>query len=177
MATPTSLPSTFVAGNVLTAAQMNNLRGAFRVLQIVSTTKTDSFSTTSSSFVDVTGLSVTITPSATSSKILVFASGHGATDASGHAGMRLLRGATDILLGDAAGTRTRVSTDLVNCNDGPWALHYLDSPNTTSATTYKLQVASLVNSRTVGINRNFSDNDVTYHARGTSTITAFEVSA
>jgi hypothetical protein len=43
MATPTTLPATFVAGNVLEAEQLNDLRGAFRVLQTVSTTKTDTF--------------------------------------------------------------------------------------------------------------------------------------
>ena len=51
MATPTTLPATFVAGNVLTAAQMNDLRGAFRVLQIVSTTKTDTFTTSNTNTV------------------------------------------------------------------------------------------------------------------------------
>jgi hypothetical protein len=38
MATPTTLPASFVAGNILTAAQLNNLRGAFRVLQVVQAT-------------------------------------------------------------------------------------------------------------------------------------------
>ena len=45
-----------------------------KVLQVVSTAKTDTFSTSSTSFTDITGLSVAITPSATSSKILVFLS-------------------------------------------------------------------------------------------------------
>ena len=47
MATPTTLPASFTAGQVLTAAQMNDLRGAFRVLQVVQATKANTFSTTS----------------------------------------------------------------------------------------------------------------------------------
>lgn len=80
MATPTTLPATFVAGNVLTAAQMNNLRGAFRVLQVVSTTLTTSFTSgAGGAYANVTGLSATITPSATSSKILIMATVNGGT--------------------------------------------------------------------------------------------------
>ena len=44
------------------------------IIQVVSTTKTDTFSTTSTSFSDVTGFSVSITPTSTSSKIMVMAS-------------------------------------------------------------------------------------------------------
>ena len=73
MATPTTLPATFVAGNVLEAEQLNDLRGAFRVLQTVSTTKTDTFSSAVTAFTDVTGLSVSITPSSATSTILVMA--------------------------------------------------------------------------------------------------------
>ena len=70
MATPTSLPATFVAGNVLTAAQMNDLRGAFRILQVVRATDSTARSTTSTSFVDA-NISVTITPTSSSSDVLL----------------------------------------------------------------------------------------------------------
>ena len=73
MATPTNLPAAFVSGAILTADQMNNLRGAFRVLQVIRDTDTTTRSTTSSSFTDVTGVSVTITPQSTTSNILVIA--------------------------------------------------------------------------------------------------------
>ena len=71
MATPTTLPSSFTAGQVLTAAQMNDLRGAFRVLQVVSSTWTTAAINSTTTYAD-TGLTATITPSATSSKVLVF---------------------------------------------------------------------------------------------------------
>jgi len=71
MATPTNLPATFVTGNVLTAAQQNALRGAFRVLQVVSFSSTGGATGSSSAtFVD-TGVSASITPQSTSSKILI----------------------------------------------------------------------------------------------------------
>jgi len=104
MATPTSLPATFVAGNVLTAAQMNDLRGAFRILQVVSTTKTDTFTTTSTSFTDVTGMSVTITPTATSSKVLVLVS--------------MIAGTTSSNTSPLAATATQPSFDLTQRMQG-----------------------------------------------------------
>jgi hypothetical protein len=74
MATPTNLPATAVSGQILTAAYVNDLRGAFRILQVIRDTDTTTRSTTSASFTDVTGVSVTITPQSTTSNILVIAS-------------------------------------------------------------------------------------------------------
>jgi len=180
MATPTTLPATFVAGNVLTAAQMNNLRGAFRVLQVVSTVKSDTFSTASSTFSDVTGLSVTITPSATSSKILIFADVKMHTTIDGHyPGVRLLRDSTAIYVGDTAGSRTPALFGTSGGGSGMFMTQaggtFLDSPNTTSATVYKIQM------RTVGgtyyINRGSTDTDNSSFYRMASSITALEISA
>lgn len=174
MATPTSLPSTFVAGNVLTAAQMNNLRGAFRVLQVVQTVKTDTFSTSSTTFVDVTGMSVSITPSATSSLVLVLLDarigGIGLT--------KLLRGATDIYIGDAAGSRTRSMGLFVpnaNGEDANPAI-FLDSPATTSSTTYKLQMRAEAATSYLNRSSNDPDNNVS-GSRTASSITVMEISA
>lgn len=180
MATPTTLPATFTSGQVLTAAQMNNLRGAFRILQVVSTAKTDTFSTTSTSFTDVTGLSVSITPSATSSKILVF--GYVMTGISGDIGLngRLMRDSTAIFIGDTASNRPRdtfynAPTNLPTSGFG-FSPVFLDSPNSTSATTYKFQIA--VVSGTGYINRTGSDRDfTTYDGRTASSITVMEISA
>ena len=181
MATPTTLPATFVAGNVLTAAQMNDLRGAFRIMQVVSTAKTDAFTTTSATFTDITGFSVSITPSSTSSKVLVVAAISGSAQP-GVAGLflRLVRNTTDILLADTASNRTRTTNMIMSTNTDTTSTSttvYLDSPNTTSATTYKFQIASSASGQTVSINRSVGDSDVAPVARTTSTITVFEVSA
>jgi len=182
MATPTSLPATFVAGNVLTAAQMNDLRGAFRVLQVVSTTKTDTFSaSTSNTFSDVTGLSVTITPSSTSSKILVIAQVHGSTTSTGMGTAVLLRDSTEIDLGAAASNRVRASCSIDTNGTASElrqsGLNYLDSPATTSAVVYKIGINSGDTGGTAYINRSSDDTDDIYHPRVASTITALEISA
>lgn len=175
MATPTTLPATFVSGAVLTAAQMNNLRGAFRVLQVVSTTKTDTFSTTAGTWVDVTGLSLSITPSSTSSKILVTASYALMGSSVAVAASRLMRDSTAIFVGDSAGgTRTQVSAsayDTENSLAESVSVNILDSPSSTSAITYKIQV----NGNPTYINRSHTDG--TNFPRYASTITAMEISA
>ena len=87
------------------------------ILQVVTSTKTDSFATTSSSFVDITGMSRTITPSAAGSKILILITLHVGANDSGYPAFALLRGSTIVADGD---------TDLNNrtaCTFG----HYLPS--------------------------------------------------
>lgn len=182
MATPTTLPATFVAGNVLTAAQMNDLRGAFRVLQIVQTTKTDTFTATvGTTPTDITGLSVSITPSSTSSTILVFANVSAGLNTAG--GWVLVRGSTAIGLGATAGSRRSITmgtgAPLSSANQGigSHSLCYLDSPATTSATTYKIQYTGDQAGSQIMVNRGFTDTDNATHMRAASTITAFEVSA
>jgi hypothetical protein len=181
MATPTTLPSTFAASSVLTSTQMNDLRGAFRVLQVVSTTKTDTFSGTLTGpggELEITNLNVAITPSATSSKILILAH---ISRSSNNGNLKIKRDSTDICIGDAAGSRSRVS---VNAAAGATYLAasaplvFLDSPNTTSATTYKVFFqSSNSNNVTVNVNRSGDDTDATSFGRYTSTITALEISA
>jgi len=187
MATPTSLPATFVAGNVLTAAQMNDLRGAFRILQVVSTTKTDAFSASvaATSFSsNVTGLEVTITPSSTSSNILVYAVVQAAQDGDySYSEFRLMRDATPVAVGDAAGSRKQVTAvGGADVNDGNDQANmtgiFLDSPNTTSAITYGVQVANRAGAtRTLYVNRSSTDTNSASLGRPVSTILAMEVSA
>jgi hypothetical protein len=182
MATPTTLPATFVAGNVLTAAQMNGLRGAFRILQTVSTLKTDTFtSTTAGAFTDITGYSVSITPSSTSSKILLIATMNCTVfrPAVVARGFRFVRDSTAIAVGDAAGSRIQASFGATSASDEistQISGMVLDSPNTTSATTYKVQFRQ-GNSTAFYLNRSTNDSDSTDGYRMASSITAFEVSA
>jgi len=187
MATPTSLPATFVAGNVLTAAQMNDLRGAFRILQVVSTTKSDTFSASIGPGADtaITGLSATITPSSTSSKIfaVVNVSGSEVDITLPYVAIRLYRGATQIGSGAASSNRTEALAAMrlsstSGANIGTVTANYLDSPATTSATTYAVHLTSLSNTtRTHCANRSSTDADDEAYARPSSTITLFEVSA
>ena len=152
------------------------------ILQVVSTTKTDTFTTTSAGFTDITGLSASITPSSASSKIYCVATVNGASTTgndSSRAMVRLLRDATAIAVGDANGSRTQMSFNLSTrgTNSGKilmnGTVNFLDSPATTSATTYKMQVAS--EGVTAFINRQESDADNSDVGLAVSTITLMEV--
>lgn len=160
--------------------------GAGAVLQVVSATKTDTFSTGSQSptFVDITGLSVSITPTNASSKIFIQAYVSIGTTAAQLHHFRLVRDSTAICLGDAAGSRVR-STFAWYYGNGDTISHFgaipitfLDSPSTTSATTYKLQMATQNSGGTAYVNRNGSDTDsVIFGSRTASTITVMEIAA
>ena len=181
MATPTSLPATFVAGNVLTAAQMNDLRGAFRILQVVSTTKTDTFSAAiSATWTDVTGLNLTITPTSATSKVLITVDTPllSASVDGGQAFLKVTRDGTDIGVGDAAGSRTQVGFGhIVHAVNRPQAssFQFLDSPASTSALDYQVETWALAT--TVYINRPQTTSDSNVWPRSSCTITAMEVSA
>ena len=149
-----------------------------KILQVVQTAKTDTFTSSSSSFTDITGLSVAITPSSTSNKVMVIVHTNTSTGSGNNALLRLLRGSTVIAAGDSAGSRPLVFAQTrVNDSNASLAssVNFLDSPNTTSATTYKVQMMS--QSGTVGINRTNADSDSSVIGRSISSITAMEVSA
>jgi len=167
-------------GTVLTTTNPK----AGNIIQVVSTTKTDTFSHTgSTSFVDVTGLSVSITPTNASNKILVFYDcTYGST--SGHSFFKLVRGSTDIKIGDAASNRIRSTFMMHNSGTTDDYRHtnsagsFLDSPNTTSATTYKIQVGTPYSSSyNIYVNRGGNNDDQTYNGRTSSAITVMEVAA
>ena len=164
MATPTNLPASFAVGSVLTASQQNDLRGAFRVLQVVTAATTTQVTFASGTFVD-TNLTATITPQSTSSKILVYVSQGFGTNALDTVSYRIVRGSTTV---DTFGHVNYSAANFI-LNYGPFIS--FDSPATTSATTYKTQVA-----RTSGSGSNYVNfNDGNGIQR--STIVLMEISA
>lgn len=147
-----------------------------KILQAVQTIKTDSFSSTATSMTDVTGLSVNITPSSTNSKILVTAS----IDAYVQKTSSYNASSYFIVVRDTTALsgvhmRTRVDNSMT-CNyinaGGNAVLIYLDSPNTTSQVTYKIQFTNWGGSHTTTVNGQANN---TYYAK--STIVAQEVAA
>jgi len=128
--------------NASAAIDASKLTGTGKVLQVVSASYGTRAISSTATFAD-TGLTATITPSATTSKILVMAitagvSTTGATDDA--AGLRLLRGSTTISnIDNMAGYMSDSSAQIAV---GSVAINYIDSPNTTSATTYKTQFAN-----------------------------------
>jgi hypothetical protein len=151
------------------------------VKQVISVTKTDTFSTTSTSFTDVTGLSATITPTNSANKILVFVSMTDGISSDYVLFTRITRNGTAVGIGDAAGSRTRASTGGYNGTSGtiyqniPQNIVYLDSPATTSATTYTVQLAGENSGGTYYVNRTGNDSDSAFRGRYASSITVMEI--
>ena len=145
------------------------------IIQVVQTVKTDVFTHNSTSFADITGLSATITPSSNSSKILcdmrIYIS-LGTVSGSTTAIFNLVRGSTNIA--QPAGSNVHNAT-LHNWSGTAYMstpnMNFLDSPATTSATTYKLQWKIHTGSHTAKINGYF--NNTQYNS--TSTMTLQEV--
>ena len=175
MATPTNLPASFTTAQILTAGQMNDLRGAFRVLQVNQGINAGHQSTSSASLTDM-NLSVSITPRYTTSKILVTAHFNiGFGSSADDTFYTLLRGSTQIGIGTPSITNCSVylrgNTQGGELGIVPVTFTFLDSPATTSATTYKMQWATRVD--TIYLNRRGADGNF-----GTmSTITVQEISA
>ena len=179
-------PSSSGNTRVLTLPDTGNLTlgGPYgKILQVKSTTKTNTFTTTSGTFTDVTGLSVDITPSSTSSKILVTVditgSGRGG---SARVPVRLLRDSTPIGNATDVGNRKASFGVLYSGSDDNGIatanIQFLDSPNTTSSVTYKVQIVNGNNNgSTVVVNRNYNDTNSATNQRVSSSITAQEVAA
>lgn len=150
------------------------------VLQVASVVKTDTFTTTSTSYVDVTGLSVSITPSSSSNKILVLFQISGSQNvAAGRAYVKLLRDSTGINLGASAGSRTPAlggfSSPDNSIPSAPVSGNFLDSPATTSSVTYKVQLAMTAGAGSAYINQTQQDADSSNQLRMASTITVMEI--
>ncbi len=157
--------------------------GAGKILQVVSTTKTSTFSTSSSSYTDVTGLSVSITPTSTSSKIFITINVMAATDNSTQGFFEIFRTSdnTSVCIGDdGGGSRQRGSFGPTYFNDTndlkECGMSFLDSPNTTSAFNYKVRCKNQ-GSGNVYVGRSNSDGDAAHTGRYPCTITVMEVGA
>jgi len=168
-----------IASSTITSAKLASGATNPKLGQIQSTNTTNVFTTTSATYVDVTGLSVSITPTSSSSKIFVLYSVFGTS--TNHAAMRLVRDSTAINVGTAGGTRTLASGIGFQIDSAPSGYeggvvsgNFVDSPNTTSAVTYKIQVLTY-GGATFYLNTTNADADVTYTYRGASTITVIEV--
>jgi len=150
--------------------------GGGKVLQAVSAIKTDTQTVNSTGFTDISGLTVDITPSATTSKVLVLA--HITLSSGNHGHTRCVRGSTVIGAGTASSSRGAVSGYAYSNNNSAnvQAFVFLDSPNTTSSTTYHFELESNNGSASY-INRTVNDSDAIYGSRGSSTIVCMEIGA
>jgi len=154
------------------------------ILQVKSVTKSDTFSYAGqTAFVDVTGLSVAITPASTSNKILVLYDLSWSTP-DGHVSCRIMRDSTAIKIGDAAGSnRPRVTGQMHYTSGDQYDMvqvagTFLDSPSSTSSVTYKWQVGTPYSAAyDIEINKQGleENGDQGYNGRTASSITVMEV--
>jgi len=165
-----------------------------KVLQVVSVSKIGAFTATNlgdNAIIDITGLTANITPSSTSNKILITYSVQGVSEVASRIvsfATTIKRGGSEITgaVAEAAGDRVRVSNFLTiradandtNCGGSIYNT-YLDSPSSTSQTTYQICLKNISDGNvTYHVNRTAGDaNDDNYRPRSTSTITLMEVSA
>lgn len=151
-----------------------------KILQVVHVAKTDysTFSASSGTFHDV--MSASITPQSSSNKVLVqWNSNYSTNNDNQRGGFRMLRGSTAIGVGDAESSRIQTATVnmIVERNsEAKQASQVLvDSPSTTSSTTYKLQVIAEGGAGIISINRSESSDNNNTHYRGSSNIVLMEV--
>ena len=177
-------PATASAGSTaLTAAFWNeqvrdNLDNLRALANVQSAFKEDSFQVTTNvtTFTDVTGLSVSITPTAATSKVLIVAYvSMSAASTVCYLMARLMRGSTAIAVPvTSAGSfpatvGATIPSGTSNELQFTMPMIYMDSPNTTSATTYKVQTR---NSGAINYNVNLRGDGQT---RTTSSITVWEI--
>ena len=162
-----------------------------KILQVVQTVKTDHFSVSNANGSDITGMSVAITPASSSNKVLISIELQCGDNGNGYAGFRLVRvqSSGDTVIGqstalDSANSANTQDTAFAFGSESSQATYklnntsfkFLDSPSTTSATTYKLQIITWT-STTFHLNRPNSIGNARYTMSSTSTITAQEVAA
>lgn len=168
------------ASNITTGTLPKAQLPSGTVLQVVQSTKTDtqSFSGLSTSWADITGLSVTITPTSSASRFLILG-GVMTSITSNTVQLKLQRNGSDIFVADAAGSRKRGMVQLYP-SAGPVVSVYstasfVDSPATSSAVTYKFQL-SIGGGATDYVNRCARDQDnAVEDGRGASSIIVMEI--
>ena len=148
-----------------------------QVLQVI---KTDIFSTTSTTFVDITGMTINITPKSSNSKILIIADLKIGGTSNCSVNVALLRNGTQIYIGDTRGSRQRATyttSNDTNLNDVYASCNvYLDSPGTTSPVTYKFQMRTEVGNAGTGyLNTDGENPDTAEGSTSASSITVMEV--
>jgi len=152
--------------------------GAGKILQIVQTEKTDTFTHASTTWTQITGLTVNITPSSASNDVMIVISMCIYSSTADSTFIRLKRDSTVLDVGDAAGSRIQctkggITTQLAKDTDST-SIMFIDSPSTTSATTYSVDIRT---SATTYVNRTATDTDSTSYCRAASNILVMEVGA
>jgi len=167
--------------STITAAKLRALMPS-----VAGTTKTDTFSTTSTSYVAITGLTAAITPKTTASRVKVTVTLNVSSSENQPWLFQLTRNGSEIAIGDTAGSRSRITAEIRVDESGTFAgnemvtvsFTFLDSPASTSAQTYGVNVAGVNRSGGIGtfyLNRTHIDTDASDYSRAASSIIVEEV--
>jgi len=139
------------SGQTIDASAGTLVPSAGQVVQVKSTLITGTTAVSSNTYGDI--MSLAITPKSSTNKILVQASGCLSNNTLGNLTMlKLLRGSTQIASGSAGsynGSAFFIPAEVWTA--GGFAINFLDSPSTTSATTYKIQIAAFNGTGRVGV--------------------------
>ena len=161
--------------NKVTVGSGQTLYAPGHVIQVLSTTKNDTFAMSgqTDAYVDISGFNVSITPSSANSKILVTGYVAGGVSVASSISYRLMRDSTAIAISNSGQTirsdHEAFGTPARGWHHAPFS--FLDSPATTSAVTYKLQMLdSAFSSSTIYVNRNGDSGSISV-----STITVMEI--
>jgi hypothetical protein len=155
---------------------LNVLRAISNIQSAVSTNVAYSQATTT--FTDVTDMSVTITPVFSTSKFLIIVSANFGNNGTGRMAIKVVGGNTANLLGATSGDRSRAHASInapATQGNGIYniGLNLVDAPATASAITYKVQAAA--DGGTMALNRSTTDNNAAGVFRTSSTITVIEI--
>lgn len=148
-------------------------------VQVVQTVKTNEFGLLSTTWTDITGMSLSITPSSASNKILLIVDAHLASQG-GTTGQMIRINKNGSVIGNAVGYEAGFEGALAGGEPGRTSNNcvnyfYLDSPATTSAITYNIQMRNNNTGVTTYINRVVLDTGDSSRCRSASSITAIEV--
>jgi len=153
--------------------------GAGSILQVVYVQKTDTFSSSASSWVDIPGLTANITMTSASNKVLVACHVSGLNDSTTGSGLGIDRGGSFVGLPQSGyGSRQNImGAEFYESRADSFRVHsfsFLDTPGS-GTHTYKVRV--IPKGYDVHINRSVADNNASDYTRGTSDLTLMEVAA
>ena len=179
--------------SILSAAKITDLSGKTilqntgSILQVVSVFDNTQYvfnagSTNQSTYYDVTGLTVNITPSSASSRILIMSAiTVGQTSDAYNVYLRLYRGATAICLGNSTGYLAAASAGFRTAGSGNYMpttlpITFLDSPGTTSSVNYNIKCCNTGGSTYPSYVNRTPTTDTSWMQNSGSTITLMEIS-
>ena len=163
----------------------SRVMAAGHVVQVVQAVKTDTSSGSGTAW-QSSGVSADITPTSSSSKVLVSVSVNLSNSAhnGGYVGLVLRRGSTNIYVGNASASRTQASVmtsgSRGSTDNGSYKMEnmnftFLDDPSTTSSTTYEIYVRASASAETWAVNRSIQDSNAAWQYRTPSSLTLQEI--